>query len=264
MYEEARDSIRRFILFTLPLISLVLIWQAVCSLDLIKMLPSPLEVAKTLLRLSFQTQGGWPVLALHLSRSLLRVGAGFALAMVAGIGVGLLMGTNRYADFLLRPIFSVLLPVPTLAWVPILLIWTGTGDDTIIIAIFLGGFFSIAYNTATGVRSIDRDLILAAKTMGATRWTLFTRVLLPGSMVPVLAGLRLAVGYSWRALVGAEMLAAAGWGLGYLVFAARAFMAVNVMFAGLITIMATGYIMENLLVGSLEKRTVKKWGMIRI
>ena len=85
MYEEARDSIRRFILFTLPLISLVLIWQAVCSLDLIKMLPSPLEVAKTLLRLSFQTQGGWPVLALHLSRSLLRVGAGFALAMVTAI-----------------------------------------------------------------------------------------------------------------------------------------------------------------------------------
>jgi len=83
-------------------------------------------------------------------------------------------------------------------------------------------------------------------------------------MVPVLAGLRLAVGYSWRALVGAEMLAAAGWGLGYLVFAARAFMAVNVMFAGLITIMATGYIMENLLVGSLEKKTVKQWGMIRI
>ncbi len=263
MYEELKTAARRFILFILPLISLVVVWQVVCSLNIIKMLPSPLEVTKTLWRLSVQTQGGWPILALHLFTSLLRVGAGFALAMVIGIAVGLLMGTNKYADFLLRPIFSVLLPVPTLAWVPILLIWTGTGNDTIIIAIFLGGFFSIAYNTATGVKSIERDLILAAKTMGADRWALFTKVLLPGSMVPVLAGLRLAVGYSWRALVGAEMLAAAGWGLGYLVFAARAFMAVNVMFAGLITIMATGYVMENVLVGSLEKRTVQKWGMIR-
>ena len=82
-------------------------------------------------------------------------------------------------------------------------------------------------------------------------------------MISVLAGFRLAVGYSWRALVGAEMLAAADWGIGYLIDGARQFNAVSVMLAGLGIIMIAGFLMEKLLVESLEKRTVQKWGMIR-
>jgi len=179
------------------------------------------------------------------------------------VPLGLLMGLNRYVNFLLKPIFSLLLPLPTLAWVPILLIVFGMGDVTIVIAIFLGGFFSITYNTASGVRGIERDLIRAAKTMGANRWTMFTRILLPGSMVSVIAGLRLAVGYSWRALVGAEMLAAAGEGVGSFIFMARQFSAVDDMFAGLVIIMLAGFVMERFLIEPLEKRTVRRWGMTR-
>ncbi len=251
------------ILFLLPLASIVILWQLVVEAQLIRVLPSPLDVAGALSSLLTRTRNGWPILAMHLGRSLIRVAAGLGLAVGFGIPVGLVMGTYRQVNFLLGPLFSLLLPVPTMAWVPILLILWGLGDQTIIVAIFLGGFFSIAYNTASGVRAIDRDLMRAARTMGASRFDLFTRVLVPGSMVSVLAGLRLAVGYSWRALVGAEMLASADWGLGYLVFAARRFAAVDVMFAGLFVIMVTGYAMENLLVGSLEKRTVLKWGTMK-
>jgi len=220
------------------------------------MLPSPVVVAKTLIYRG-------PSLLDHLARSLFRVTVGFLLALAIGIPVGLSMGVNRYVQFLLRPIFSLLLPLPTLAWVPILLIIFGFGDTTIIIAIFLGGFFSIAYNTASGVRGIDKDLILAAQTMGASRWTLFTKVLLSGSMVSVLAGLRLAIGYSWRALVGAEMLAAVNKGIGYIVFAARRTYSVDIMFAGLLVIMLGGLAMEKLVAENLEKRTVQKWGMLK-
>lgn len=258
-YLRAREAV----LFALPLVSLVLIWQLVAFLGLIRILPSPVDVAETILNLCRPTRGGTPIILAHLGSSLFRVGIGFSLAMAIGVPVGLLMGVNKHVNYLLRPLLSLLMPVPTLAWVPMLLIVWGLGDQTIVAAIFLGAFFSIAYNTASGVRSIDRDLIRAAYTMGASKWTLFFRVLLPGSMVSVLTGLRLAVGYSWRALVGAEMLAATGWGLGYLVFAARALAAANVMFAGLMVIMAAGYLMERYLVGPLERRTVQKWGVVR-
>jgi len=255
--------VREAVVFALPLASLIVIWQLVASLDLIRILPFPADVGRTLVNLCRPTRGGTPILLAHLGASLFRVGIGFSLAMAVGVPVGLLMGINKHVNDLLHPVLSLLMPVPTLAWVPMLLILWGLGDRTIVAAIFLGGFFSIAYNTAGGVRGIDRDLIRAAYTMGASKWTLFSRVLLPGSMVSVLTGLRLAVGYSWRALVGAEMLAAAGWGLGYLVFAARAFSAANVMFAGLIVIMVAGYLMERYLVGPLEKRTVQRWGVVR-
>ena len=264
MAEKRIGRVRDLILFLLPLISLILIWEFIFRIGLIKVLPSPLDVAGRLVSLTTNLKGGFPLLLRHLGASLLRIGVGFSIAMLIGIPVGLLMGINRHVNLLLRPIFSLFLPLPTLAWVPILLIIFGIGDTTIVIAIFLGGFFSIAYNTASGVRGIDRDLVRAARTMGAGRWALFSKVLLPGSMVSVLAGIRLAVGYSWRALVGAEMLAAANEGIGYMVFSARQFSAVDVMFAGLVVIMVAGFAMERFLVEPLEKRTVHRWGMIRI
>ncbi len=264
MLPESRtpESWRSRFLFLLPILSLIILWQMVFQAGVIRVLPSPLQVLRTLLSLISRTDGPWPLLVVHVGSSLLRIGAGFGLAMVLGVSVGLLMGMNRYVGFLLRPIFSLLLPLPTLAWVPILLIIFGIGDLTVIIAIFLGGFFSIAYNTASGVRAIDRDLVRAARTMGASPLELFSKVLFPGSMVAVLAGLRLAIGYSWRALVGAEMLAAAGRGVGALIFSARQFSDVATMFAGLVLIMVAGFLMEKLIAEPLESRTVKRWGVI--
>jgi len=259
VYLRAREAA----FFAAPLVSLLLMWQVVASLGFIRILPTPVDVGRTILNLCEQTRNGSPLLLTHLAASLFRVGIGFCLAMAIGIPVGLLIGISKHASYLARPILSLLMPVPTIAWVPMLLIVWGLGDRTIVAAIFLGAFFSIAYNTASGVRSIDKNLIWAAYTMGASKRTIFCRVLLPGSMVSVLTGLRLAVGYSWRALVGAEMLAGTGWGLGYLVFAARALAAADVMFAGLLVIMAAGHLMERCIIGPLERRTVQKWGVIR-
>ena len=258
-----KSGLRGLALFLVPLITLIIIWEAVYLMDLIKVLPSPFQAFARLGSLATTQKDGIPLLLRHVGTSTYRICIGFSLAMLIGVPLGLLMGLNRYVSFLLKPLLSLLLPLPTLAWVPILLIVFGMGDLTIIIAIFLGGFFSIAYNTAAGVRGIDNDLNRAARTMGADRWTMFTRILLPGSMVSVLAGLRLAVGYSWRALVGAEMLAAAGEGVGSFIFMARQFSAVDDMFAGLTIIMFAGFFMERFLIEPLEKRTVRRWGMMR-
>lgn len=263
--ENVKKSLMEAFSFMLPLLSIVLIWQLIVELKIIspRLLPPPSQIAQTFLELSSQQTGGVPILLIHLYKSFIRIALGLSAAVLFGVTLGMLMGVNRVIYRMLQPIISFLIPIPTLAWVPILLIWTGIGDKTIIITVFLGAFFVIVYNTANGVRNVDRHLIWAAQIMGANKWTLFTKVLLPGSLVSVITGLRLAVGYSWRALVGAEMLAATAWGLGYMVFAARALMAVNVMFVGLILIMVTGFIMENCIMVPLQRRTIERWGMVR-
>jgi NitT/TauT family transport system permease protein len=202
-------------------------------------------------------------LLVYLYRSIYRFTIGYGLGAILGIGVGILMGINKHFYRMASPILSLLISVPTIAWVPLFLITVGIGDETIILAIFLGCFFAIVYNTMNGIRSINKELIWASKIMGAKKTTIFSKVLLPGASVSIITGLRLAVGYSWRALVGAEMLASISGGIGYLVYAARAFNAVNIMFTGLVIIALGGLIIDNLVLGALEKKTIEKWGMIK-
>jgi NitT/TauT family transport system permease protein len=204
-----------------------------------------------------------PTLLVYLYRSIYRFTIGYGLGAILGIAVGILMGINKHFYRMASPILSLLISVPTIAWVPLFLITVGIGDETIILAIFLGCFFAIVYNTMNGIRSINKELIWASKIMGAKKTTIFSKVLLPGASVSIITGLRLAVGYSWRALVGAEMLASISGGIGYLVYAARAFNAVNIMFTGLVIIALGGLIIDNLVLGALEKKTIEKWGMIK-
>jgi NitT/TauT family transport system permease protein len=204
-----------------------------------------------------------PTLLVYLYRSIYRFTIGYGLGAILGIAVGILMGINKHFYRMASPILSLLISVPTIAWVPLFLITVGIGDETIILAIFLGCFFAIVYNTMNGIRSINKELIWVSKIMGANKTTIFSKVLLPGASVSIITGLRLAVGYSWRALVGAEMLASISGGIGYLVYAARAFNAVNIMFTGLVIIALGGLIIDNLVLGALEKKTIEKWGMIK-
>jgi NitT/TauT family transport system permease protein len=203
-----------------------------------------------------------PIIIVHIFKSLTRLSIGFVLATVLGVPLGILTGMNKFFHTMINPIISLLMPLPTIAWVPILLIWSGIGDKTIIIAVFLGAFFVIIYNTNIGIKNIDQKLVWSTQIMGADKSTIFFKILLPGSLSSIITGLRLGIGYSWRALVGAEMLAAAEWGLGYLVFASKTFLKINVMFASILIIMIIGTIMENLIMGLIRKKTIEKWGMM--
>ena len=257
-YHQLAKSIR----FLVPLLILLFVWELIVDVfGLVnpRLLPSPLQIALTLFDLTYPD----PLLLVYLGRSLYRLAVGYGLGAVLGISLGILMGLNKHLQKLVSPILSLLISVPTIAWVPLLLVIIGIGDETIIIAIFLGCFFSIVYNTMNGIRSINKELIWASQIMGADKKTIFTKVLLPGASVSIITGLRLAVGYSWRALVGAEMLASVSGGIGYMVYAARAFNNINIMFAGLFIIALGGLLIDNLLLGTLERRTIEKWGMVK-
>lgn len=255
------SKIVKVLRFLFPLLISLAIWELLATFHLLdpKLVPSPSRIMLTMYSLTVPQ----PTLLVYLYRSIYRFTIGYGLGAILGIAVGILMGINKHFYKMASPILSLLISVPTIAWVPLFLITVGIGDETIILAIFLGCFFAIVYNTMNGIRSINKELIWVSKIMGANKTTIFSKVLLPGASVSIITGLRLAVGYSWRALVGAEMLASISGGIGYLVYAARAFNAVNIMFTGLVIIALGGLIIDNLVLGVLEKKTIEKWGMIK-
>ncbi|MBD3189623.1 MAG: ABC transporter permease subunit [Candidatus Heimdallarchaeota archaeon] len=201
---------------------------------------------------------------IHIGRSFLRVLLGFLGGITAGILAGILMGFSKWFYRFLNPIFSLMISIPTLAWVPILLIIAGLQPRTIIITIMLSCFFPMVYNTTNGIRSIDKKLIWAAQIMGANKIEIFFDVLLPGSLVSIIAGLRLAVAYSWRAVVGAEILVTLtqGEGIGFYIMGARSSNLPVQIIVGILLIAVGGLLLDAFMMKPLEQLTLKRWGMI--
>ncbi len=199
----------------------------------------------------------------HAYLSLHRMLLGYILGAVVGIGIGIAIGAKKILSDTFKPILSLLISVPTIAWVPILIVITGIGNTTIILAIFLGSFFPIVYNSIDGARSVEKTWLNAAEITGANKKKRFFHVMLPGSLKSIIPGLRLGIGYSWRALVGAEMLASRTGGLGRMIYGARSYGGVSEMLVGLAIIGILAYSFDSLLMKKLEESTIEKWGMVR-
>jgi ABC-type nitrate/sulfonate/bicarbonate transport system permease component len=200
---------------------------------------------------------------LHTLYTLYRIGVGLALAAIVGVPIGMLMGRFRWVERFVLPLVSVLQPIPSLAWVPVFILWFGLGDAASIALVLYAATFPLVLNTWTGVRSVNRLWIRAAEAMGADGGRLFARVVLPGALPFVIAGLRQAFARSWIAVVGGEMIAATTWGLGWVIFDSKEFLNADVMLATLFVIGVLGLAFERFVFQALERRTVGRWGMVR-
>ena len=200
---------------------------------------------------------------LHIGYTFYRILWGLGLAALVGVPVGILMGRFKIAEGFMLPLVSVLSPIPSLAWVPLFILWFGLGDAAAIALVLYAATFPIILNTWTGVRSVNRIWIRAAETMGARRGDLFRKVVLPGALPFVIAGLRQAFARSWIAVVGGEMIAATNWGLGWIIFDSKEFLRTDVMLSTLVVIGILGLGFERLIFQVVEHRTVGRWGMVR-
>lgn len=254
------NKVRQVIEFLFPFAVVLLLWEGAVQIGFLdaKILPAPSEIARRIGKMAAEG-----ILSQHLFSSLYRLIAGYLLSVVIGIITGALLALNRTIRDAFSPIFSLLLTVPTIAWVPVLLITLGLGDATIITAVFLGGFFAITFNTMRGVEMVSQSQVNAARLMGVSELGLFPAVYLPASLVATITGLRLGIGYAWRALVGGEMLSAlAEWGVGKMIYQARFFNDIPVMFVGLILIGVGSFVIDRAILKQLEQATVEKWGML--
>jgi len=199
----------------------------------------------------------------HVGYTLYRILWGLGLAALVGVPVGILMGRFKAVEGFVLPLVSVLSPIPSLAWVPVFILWFGLGDAASVALVFYAATFPIILNTWTGVRSVNRIWVRAAETMGAGAGDLFRKVVLPGSLPFVIAGLRQAFARSWIAVVGGEMIAATSWGLGWVIFDSKEFLRTDVMLSTLVIIGFLGLAFERFIFQVVERRTVARWGMVR-
>jgi NitT/TauT family transport system permease protein len=173
------------------------------------------------------------------------------------------MARFRPVENFVLPLASALMPIPSLAWVPVFILWFGLGNTVAILIVFYASLFPMLLNTWTGVRAVNPLWLRAAGAMGADENSLFWKVIIPGASPFIITGLRQAFLRAWIAVVGAEMLAASDWGLGWVIFDAKEFLNADLMLASLAVIGAIGFIFERLVFGTIERATVFRWGMMR-
>ena len=158
-------KIKSVLVGMLPVIGFVIIWESIAQLNLV---PKYIFPSFSAVMIEFYHLAVSGVLLDNLLSSLFRVLAGFLLGSTAGIVVGIGMGSKESVNKSFHPIFSLLYPIPALGWVPLLMVWIGINELLPVALIFLCSFFPVLYNTITGIKSVDREVIKAARTLGAS------------------------------------------------------------------------------------------------
>ena len=180
----------------------------------------------------------------HIAASLLRVAAGFLLAVAIGVPLGLWMGWVPGAFATLNPLFQILRPISPIAWIPIAILWFGVGNASPIYLIFISSVFPMIVQTVAGVHTIERRYLRAAENFGVSRRTLFSKVVVPAVLPQVVVGMRVGLGVAWLVVVAAEMIALRS-GLGYLIIDSRnAGNRYDLVIAGMIIIGLIGLLLD--------------------
>jgi len=197
------------------------------------LLPAPSDVLRTLLELSNQGLGT------HVLASTLRVAAGFALGASLALLTGSTVGLSRQAEALLDPSFQALRAIPSLAWVPLLLLWLGIDEGSKIVLIAIGAFFPVYMGVSSGFRDIDRKLMEVGHMAGLGPLALVRRVMFPAALPPVFTGLRNGLSLAWMFMVAAELIAATK-GLGYLLTDGRETSRADIVLAAIVLLAVAG------------------------
>jgi NitT/TauT family transport system permease protein/taurine transport system permease protein len=245
-------------IFIAPLAALVVIWAVVVPAFDVRpqIFPSVAAVARA--GLEGLLDGS---IVRHVVTSLARVVIGTVLAVLVAVPLGILMGVSRGVSAFLTPLMRFFSVLAGIAWIPIATLWFGYGFGAIVFVIFNAVFFVVAYNTLLGVSTIPMPLRHAARSLGAGRWSMLTDVLLPGALPNIVTGIRTGLGFAWRGLIAAEMIAT-NVGLGYMLFVARDFYQTEVIVLGMIIIGVIWLLIDRLILVPLERATIERWGMV--
>lgn len=232
-----------FIIGSAAVLVFLVVWQLAAFRRVVPelFLPGPLDIASAFA--AYVARGQiWPDMWVS-GQELIY---GFALSIVIGLPLGMLMGWYRRLNQALDPFVTFFYSIPRVALTPLLIIWFGIGINSKIAVVFLGAIFAIVINTAAGVRTLDPALIKAARSFGASDAQLFRTIVLPGSVPFILTGLRLGLGHALTGVVVGELVAAQ-LGVGLMMATAGATFQTSKVFVGLVIFATTGVVMTNIL-----------------
>jgi nitrate/nitrite transport system permease protein len=228
--------------------ALLLLWEMLCSSPT-SSLPAPSTVISDtweLIANPFYDNGGNDKgLGWQLYASLKRVALGYALAAVAGVALGALVGGSTWAMRGLDPVFQVLRTIPPLAWLPLSLAAFRDGEPSAIFVIFITAIWPVIINTAVGIRNIPQDYKNVAQVLRLNPIEYFTKIMLPAAAPYIFTGLRIGIGLSWLAIVAAEMLIG-GVGIGFFIWDAWNSSRISDIILALIYVGAVGYVLDRI------------------
>ncbi|WP_298460698.1 ABC transporter permease [uncultured Cellulomonas sp.] len=193
----------------------------------------------------------------HVAISVQRVLLGFAIGAVLGLLAGAVVGLSRVADMLMAPTLGAIRAVPSLAWVPLLILWMQIGEDSKVTLIAIGSFFPVYTTVAASLRHVDRHLVEVGRAYGLRGPRLFTTVQLPAVLPSVISGLRLAMAQAWLFLVAAELIASS-MGLGFVLTDSQNNGRIDRMLLAIVLLALLGKITDSL-IGLAEKRLLRRW-----
>lgn len=230
----------------LPFISLaviLLLWELTARYSgwSAQVFPSPLKVMRGMVELIANG-----TLLRHSIASLFRVTAGFYLAVVFAIPLGIFLGRMETLKLMLNPVIQFLRPISPLAWIPLAVLWFGIGDKPAVFLIFLACFFPLVVATAIAAHAINPIFFQVAANFKLNRWETTAKIIIPAIMPDVLTALRLTIGIGWLVVVAAEMLAVRS-GLGYLILDSRNALRMDFVMVGMIMIGLIGIVLDDLM-----------------
>ena len=205
------------------------------------LLPPPAKVANTFWEL---LQSG--ELARHTLISMQRVGLGYIIAVMLAVLLAALFSISKPVRNILDPLLEFMRQIPPLALMPLLMLWLGIGETQKVGIIILACFFPIFLGVRGGIAHVDQKLVEVGKVCGLSKTEIMRRIILPSSLPAIVIGLRIGLGYSWRALVGAELIASSA-GLGYLIVDAENLARTDIVLVGILVIGITGLIADQIL-----------------
>ncbi|MCX5530158.1 ABC transporter permease [Streptomyces sp. NBC_00006] len=198
----------------------------------------------------------------YLSDSLTRLAYGVGFGLLIGLPLGFAVAMIGRLRRFFWPILLFFQAIADIAWLPIVIVWFGFSLTAVTFVIVYTIVFPLMLSVVAGVEQVPRELVRAARSLGAGRWRVFVEVIVPGSLPSVAGGIRTGLGYGWRALVAAEIIVGTS-GIGYMMFDARRVGDISQVFLGMVVLGALWYALDALILAPFERATVERWGMVR-
>ncbi len=212
-------------------------------------LPKPSSVFKVISELDNRDQLWW-----NISASLQRVALGYLLGTLIALILGSAAGLNKTVNRLVTPLLQAIRAVPSLAWVPLLIIWLGIGEGPKLTLIAIGAFFPVFTTVVSGIKNVDRHLVEVGRAYGLKRWAIIKGIYLPAAAPQIFSGLRLGLAQSWLFLVAAELIASAK-GLGFLLIDSQSSARTDIVIFSILALAILGKI-SDLILATIEKRVL--------
>ena len=241
---------------------IVVLWQAYVMLGHVNKLlvSSPFDVATTL----YADLRTGKLVAITLA-TLQNLVVGMVAGALVGFALASFAAFSKVGHDLLSVLSAIFNPLPSIAILPLAMIWFGLTPKSIVFVVALASVWPVAINTDTGFRTVSTTTQLAARNLGLRGWRLVLDVLLPAALPSIISGLKASWAFGWRTVVAAELVfgvAGSAGGLGWYINNARYFLNTSTIFAGLVVISVLGILVEGIF-GIIERRTVVRWGMKR-